>query len=64
MAQRISLDLNPITPLNTELMNELNEKVDILMTENALMVEQKAVLAAGENSFCRILNIWCDLSAM
>lgn len=39
--------LNPITPLNMELMNELNEKVDILMTENALMVEQKSVLAAG-----------------
>ena len=36
-----------MTPLNMELMNELNEKVDILMTENALMVEQKSVLAAG-----------------
>lgn len=41
-----SMGLDPVTPLNMELMNELNEKVDILMSENALLVEQKAVLAS------------------
>ena len=39
--------LGPMGPLNMELLNELNERVEILMTENALMVEQKAVTAAG-----------------
>lgn len=34
------------SPLNEELMNEMNERVEILMAENALMVEQKAVMAA------------------
>lgn len=33
-------------PLNIELVNELNERVEILMSENALLVEQKAVLTA------------------
>ena len=33
------------TPLNEELMNEMNERVEILMAENALMVEQKAVMS-------------------
>lgn len=34
------------SPLNEELMNEMNERVEILMAENALMVEQKAVMGA------------------
>jgi hypothetical protein len=39
--------MGPMGPLNMELLNELNERVEILMTENALMVEQKAVLSKG-----------------
>ena len=35
----------PMGPLNAELMAEMNERVDILMAENALMVEQKFVLS-------------------
>lgn len=34
------------SPLNEELLHEMNERVEILMTENALMVEQKAVMSA------------------
>jgi chromosome segregation ATPase len=34
-------------PLNAELLAEMNERVEILMEENALMVEQKAKLTAS-----------------
>ena len=33
--------LGPMGPLNTELLAEMNERVEILMEENALIVEQK-----------------------
>lgn len=50
------LNMGPMGPLNMELLNELNERVEILMTENALMVEQKAVLSKGRAcSGCYIL---------
>jgi chromosome segregation ATPase len=41
----------PMGTLNLELLNELNERVDILMAENALLVEQKAVIS-GELDGC------------
>lgn len=37
--------LAPSGPLNNELLHELNERVTILMEENAVLVEQKIVLA-------------------
>jgi hypothetical protein len=42
--------MNPTGPLNMELLTELNERIQILMNENALFVEQKAVMAAGKHS--------------
>jgi len=39
-------DLGPMGPLNAELLAEMNERVEILMEENALMVEQKAKLSS------------------
>lgn len=36
--------LDPLAPLGAELVKELNERVDILMAENALLVEQKFML--------------------
>ena len=38
--------INPSDPLHSELLAELNERVNILMDENALIVEQKVVLSA------------------
>ena len=36
--------LNSTNPLQNELLNELNERVDILMSENGLLVEQKSFM--------------------
>jgi len=41
----------PFTPLEAELLNELNERAEILMSENALMVEQKSVLLTELEGF-------------
>ena len=38
--------LGPMGPLNAELLAEMNERVEILMEENALMVEQKSKLSS------------------
>jgi chromosome segregation ATPase len=38
-------DLHPMSVMNEELINEMNERIEILMAENALMVEQKSALA-------------------
>jgi chromosome segregation ATPase len=38
-------------PLNEELLNEMNERIEILMAENALMVEQKSML---NNEFSKL----------
>lgn len=37
-------NFGPMGPVNMELMNELNERVEILMAENNVLVEQKALL--------------------
>ena len=42
------IGLDPMAPLNTELVKELKSKEDILMRENSLLVEQTSVMAAGE----------------
>jgi uncharacterized coiled-coil DUF342 family protein len=42
-SENLNLSLN--TPLNSELLAQLNERVNILMDENALVIEQKVVLA-------------------
>jgi myosin protein heavy chain len=39
-------NLGPMGPLNAELLAEMNERVEILMEENALMVEQKSKLSS------------------
>mmetsp|Transcript_21841 Transcript_21841/g.40736 ORF Transcript_21841/g.40736 Transcript_21841/m.40736 type:complete len:781 (+) Transcript_21841:66-2408(+) len=39
-------NLDPMAPLNTELVKELKSKEDILMRENSLLVEQTSVMAA------------------
>ena len=38
-------------PLEAELMNELNERSEILMAENAVMLEQKTVLISELDSY-------------
>lgn len=45
-AQGGSDSLGPMAGLNTELLAEMNERVEILMEENGLLVEQKAKLSA------------------
>ena len=40
-------DLGPVNALSAELLSEMNERVDILMAENALLVEQKAKMSAS-----------------
>ena len=45
----IILGLNPLGPHNIELLNELNERLQILVNENALLVEEKAELSSGNN---------------
>mmetsp|Transcript_23434 Transcript_23434/g.32133 ORF Transcript_23434/g.32133 Transcript_23434/m.32133 type:complete len:779 (+) Transcript_23434:364-2700(+) len=39
------LGMNPSGPINSELVNDLNERISILMDANALLVEQKALLS-------------------
>ena len=41
--------MNPLGPHNIELFNELNERLKLLVNENALLVEQKAELSGGES---------------
>ena len=36
--------LEPFAPINSEMMAEMNERLDILMSENALLLEQKNLL--------------------
>lgn len=36
--------LGPLAPLGEELIQELNERIEIMMSENALLVEQKSLL--------------------
>lgn len=40
------LHLPPSNPMNAELLAEMHERLDILMDENGLLVEQKAVLSS------------------
>jgi hypothetical protein len=42
--------MNPLGPHNIELFNELNERLKLLVNENALLVEEKAELSGGELS--------------
>ena len=37
-------NLEPLAPIDSEILSEMNERVDILMTENALLLEQKSLL--------------------
>jgi len=48
--------LNSSTSLQQDLINELNERVDILMSENALLVEQKASMSDELDSYHEELN--------
>ena len=43
---RGSGNLEPFAPVNSEMLAEMNERVDILMSENALLLEQKGLLKA------------------
>ena len=36
--------LEPFAPINSEMIAEMNERLDILMSENALLLEQKNIL--------------------
>jgi myosin protein heavy chain len=48
LRQKKSIDeLGPVNALSAELLSEMNERVDILMAENALLVEQKAKMSAS-----------------
>ncbi len=42
--------LNPSGPLNSEILAEMNERIDLLMAENTLMTEQKAILTGEMDS--------------
>ena len=37
-------DMHPFAPVNAEVMSEMNERLDIMMSENALLLEQKTLL--------------------
>lgn len=44
--------MNPLGPHNMELINELNERLKLLVNENALLVEEKAELSGGIDFNC------------
>ena len=58
---------NSTNPLQNELLNELNERVEILMSENALLVEQKSFMNKElddyQEELTRRTNELNDLSA-
>ena len=45
-----------MSPLGTELFNELNERSEVLMSENALLVEQKTILLTELENFQKDLS--------
>jgi len=51
-----ALNFGPASPLGAELFNELNERSEVLMSENALLVEQKTTLLTELDNFQKDLS--------